>query len=328
MSALLDSVRDNIRMRHLSLATEKTYIHWIKKYIYFHNIRNPKDMGRVEVEQFLTHLAKDNHCSSGTQNQALSALLYLYSFLGIKMGNMKLLRAKKEIHIPTVMTHDEAMSVIENMNGVYHIMGQILYGGGLRMMECLRLRVKDIDFEHRAIILRDTKSNRDRVTLLSDSVIPELKLHLAKVKAQWEEDISKGYGEVELPYALAVKYPGWAYEYGWQYVFPAAQFSKDPRSGHIRRHHIFETSLQRSVHYAAKKAGIIKTIGPHTFRHSFATTLLQAGYDIRTVQELLGHKDVKTTMVYTHALDRSKVISPMDRGNIPVLITQRVVVES
>jgi integron integrase len=225
--------------------------------------------------------------------------------------------------LPTVLTHDEAMRVIEQLDGQYRIMAQLMYGGGLRLMECLRLWVKDVDFDNRTLTLRDTKSNRDRVTVLPESVVAPLMLHLAKVKAQHTEDFANGRGEVELPFALDRKYPNAPFEWAWQYVFPAAGFSTDPRSGHVRRHHVYETSVQKAVKAAARKAGIPKPVGPHTFRHSFATDLLKRGYDIRTVQELLGHKDVRTTMIYTHVtLNGSGVISPMD---MPTGVIKRTV---
>jgi integron integrase len=221
--------------------------------------------------------------------------------------------ARKSTYLPTVLTHDEAMRVIEQTDGQYRIMTQLMYGGGLRLMEVLRLRVKDVDFENRTITLRDTKSNRDRVTCLPESVVHALMLHLAKVKVQHTIDLSNGLGEVELPFALDRKYPNAPYEWVWQYIFPAAGFSKDPRSGHVRRHHVYETSVQKAIKLAAKKAGLHKPVGPHTFRHSFATQLLQDGYDLRTIQELLGHKDIKTTMIYTHVMMKgSGVVSPLD----------------
>jgi integron integrase len=324
----LKLVRDRIRTLHYSYATEQTYLHWCRRYIQYRQGHKEQAGGNTAACAFLTHLAVDGHVSPGTQNQALAAIKFLYSVLGINLGNIEAVRAKKERHLPSVLTKDEVFALIENTNGLYRTMFQVMYGGGLRLMECLRMRVKDLDFEHNTITLRDTKSNIDRVTLLAVSAVPALKLHLAKVRAQWEEDIASGYGEVELPYALARKYPRAAFEWGWQYVFPAAQLSKDPRSERIGRHHIFETSVQRAFKEAAKMAGIYKPASPHTLRHCFATHLLEDHIDIRTVQELLGHKDVKTTMVYTHPLDVSMLVSPADRIILPALITQRGLIDS
>jgi len=322
---LFDVVRDALRTRHYAFRTEKTYLHWIKHYVRFIKPTHPRDAGADGVKRFLTHLAVDRQVSATTQNQALAALLFLYKLYEIELGDLDIVRAKKSTWLPTLMTHDEAMRVLEQLNGQYRIMGQLMYGGGLRLMECLRLRVKDVDFENRTITLRDTKSNRDRVTVLPESVVPALMLHLAKVKAQHTEDLANGYGEVELPGALDRKYPNAPYEWAWQYIFPAVGFSKDPRSGHVRRHHVYETSVQKAVKLATKKAGIHKNVGPHTFRHSFATKLLEDGYDLRTIQELLGHKDIKTTMIYTHVtMKGSGVVSPLDK---PV-IKQHSAVES
>jgi len=322
---LFDVVRDALRTRHYAYRTEKTYMHWVKQYVCFVKPVHPRDAGADGVKRFLTHLAIDRQVSATTQNQALAALLFLYKLYEIDLGNLDIVRAKKSTWLPTVMSHEEAMRVLEQLNGQYRIMGQLMYGAGLRLMECLRLRVKDIDFESRTITLRDTKSNRDRVTCLPESVVPALILHLDKVKAQHTIDLADGRGEVELPFALDRKYPSAPFEWAWQYVFPATGFSKDPRSGHVRRHHVYETSVQKAVKLAAKKAGIHKHVGPHTFRHSFATRLLELGNDIRTIQELLGHKDVKTTMIYTHVtMKGSGVISPLDSG----VIKQRVAVES
>jgi integron integrase len=322
-SEVLEKVRDQIRLKHYSYATEQTYLHWCKQFIQYRCSHSDGPGGIEAVKAYLIYLAKERNVSPTTQNQALAAIKFMYGVIGTDLGNTNSYRAKKESHIPSVMTDDEAQRVINYLDGVYHIMGQLLYGSGLRLNECLTLRVKEIDFENRTITLRNTKTNRDRVTCLAEAVIPELKLHLEKVRAQWVEDISKGYGEVELPYALERKYPKAAYAWGWQYIFPAVGFSTDPRSGHIRRHHIFETSIQRAVKDAATKAGINKHVGPHTFRHSFATNLLQSGCDIRTVQELLGHKDVKTTMGYTHAIDPGAVISPLDRNRLAMPIIKR-----
>lgn len=324
---LFDTVREALRTRHYAYKTEKTYLHWVRKYVYWLKPVHPREAGMDGVKRFLTWLAVDQHVSAQTQNQALAALKFLYLLYGVETGDLDIVRAKKSVYLPTVLTHDEAMRVIEQLDGQYRIMAQLMYGGGLRLMECLRLRVKDVDFSTRTLTLRETKSDRDRVTCLPESVVPALMLHLDKVKAQYTEDLANGRGEVELPYAMDRKSPGAAFSWEWQYVFPAAGFSKDPHSGHVRRHHVYETSLQKAIKKAAKQAGIAKPVGPHTFRHSFATELLRRGYDIRTVQELLGHKDVRTTMIYTHVtMSGSGVISPMDTP--PGVIKQRAAVES
>ena len=327
---LYDVVKEALRTKHYAYRTEKTYLHWIRQYVRYLHPVHPRDAGPDGVKRFLTHLAVDRQVSATTQNQALAALLFLYKLYGIELGNLDIVRAKKSSYLPTVLTHEEAMRLLEQLNGQYRIMGQLMYGGGLRLMEVLRLRIKDIDFDNLTLTLRDTKSNRDRVTCLPQSAVPALQLHLAKVKAQHTEDLANGRGEVELPYALDRKYPNAPFEWAWQYVFPAGNFSKDPRSGHIRRHHVYETSVQKAIKQAARRAGIHKHVGPHTLRHSFATNLLQNGYDIRTVQELLGHKDIKTTMIYTHVtLHGSGVISPLD-ANPPQqrVIKRTVAVES
>jgi integron integrase len=326
MARLVDVVRDALRTQNYAYRTEKTYLHWIKQYVRFLKPVHPREAGVDDVKRFLTYLAVDRGVTSSTQNQALAALLFLYKLYNIQLGELDIVRAKKSSWLPTVLTHDEAVRVIEQLKGQYRIMAQLMYGGGLRLMEVLRLRVKDVDFDTRTITLRETKSNRDRVTCLPESAIPALTLHLAKVKAQHTIDLTEGRGEVELPFALDRKYPGAPFEWAWQYVFPANGFSKDPRSGHIRKHHVFETSVQRAIQQAARKAGITKHVGPHTFRHSFATRLLELGYDIRTIQELLGHKDIKTTMIYTHiTMKGSGVVSPLDSGKV---IKQRDAVES
>jgi integron integrase len=326
----IQAVQDALRRKHYAYSTEQTYLLWIKQYINYRRAHLPNATGSKAVEAFLTYLATVRHVSAGTQNQALAALLFLYKVLEIDLGTLNWQRAKTSKYIPAVLTQDEAFRLIENMTGIYKIMAQILYGGGLRLMECLRLRVKDIDYDNLTITLHETKSNRDRITCLPETVVPALKMHLAKVKAQWEEDFVNGYGEVELPYALAIKYPKAAHEWGWQYVFPTDHFSKDPRSGHVRRHHIFETSLQKAVRRAAKVAEINKHIGPHSLRHSFATHLLEAGVNIRAIQELLGHKDVRTTMIYTHVAGHGGgVVSPLDRIRVePSAIRRTVLTES
>lgn len=326
---LFDVVRDALRTHHYAYRTEKTYMHWIRQYVRFLAPTHPREAGVEGVKRFLTHLAIDRQVSAATQNQSLAALLFLYKLYGVDLGDLDIVRAKKSIYLPTVLTHDEAMRVIEQLDGQYRIMAQLMYGGGLRLMECLRLRVKDVDFDSRTLTLRDTKSNRDRVTCLPESVVSALMLHLAKVKAQHTEDLASARGEVELPFALDKKYPNAPFEWGWQYVFPAAGFSTDPRSGHVRRHHVYETSVQKAVKVAARKAGLVKHVGPHTFRHSFATRLLDLGYDIRTIQELLGHKDVRTTMIYTHISMRgSGVVSPLDSSGVQHVIKRTIAVES
>ena len=310
---LFDTVRDALRTKHYAYKTEKTYLHWIKAYVKYVKPTHPREAGADGMKRFITHLAVDQHVSASTQNQAFSALLFLYKLYQIELGDLDIVRAKKSTHVPTVLTVDEMKRILCRLQGVYHMIGYMLYGSGMRLMECMRLRVKDVDFELQTITLRDTKSNRDRVTVLPKAVIEPLKLHLAKVKAQHDEDLSKGFGSVEMPGALGKKYPNAEYEWGWQYVFPASQYSRDPRSGTVRRHHLYETSVQKSIRKAAKDAGIVKPVGPHTFRHSFATHLLQGGTDIRKIQELLGHQDLKTTMVYTHVAGiGAGVKSPLD----------------
>jgi len=313
---VLDQVRDAIRVKHYSIRTEEAYVDWIKRFILFHNKRHPHEMGAAEVEAFLTHLAVDEHVAAATQNQALSALLFLYREVLRKELDAAIdsVRARKSTHLPTVLTKDEVKQVIAHLSGAHQLMAKLLYGAGLRLLECLRLRVKDIDFERRAIIVRDTKGDEDRVTMLPDSVVAPLKEHLLRVKRLHEQDFAKGLGSVYLPDALDRKLPNASREWLWQYVFPSDRLSVDPRSGCVRRHHADESGLQKAVRQAAKASGITKHVTPHTFRHSFATHLLENHYDIRTVQELLGHKDVKTTMIYTHVLQRGglAVRSPLD----------------
>jgi len=312
---LLDQVRDAIRLKHYSYRTEQAYVGWIKRYIYFHGVRHPSEMGAPEVEAFLTHLAVKENVAASTQNQALSALLFLYrEVLHQDLGPVDALRAKRPKRLPTVLTKEETLRLIACLSGTHQLMAKLIYGSGMRLMECLRLRVKDLEFERRAIIVRDGKGAQDRVTVLPDSLIPLLQEHLQRVRALHEQDLAQGYGTVYLPDALARKYPNADREWGWQYVFPASSVSQDPRSGVTRRHHLHESSLQKAVKEAARLAGIVKPVGPHTLRHCFATHLLESHYDIRTVQELLGHKDVKTTMIYTHVLQRGglAVRSPLD----------------
>ena len=314
---LLDQVREAIRLRHYSIRTEQSYTDWIKRYILFHHMQHPKDMGAAEVEQFLTHLAVVGKVAASTQNQALSALLFLYkAVLGVDLPWLdEVTRAKKPQRLPVVLTVEEVRRVLARMDGQHGLMADLLYGAGLRLLECVRLRVKDVDFGFRQITVRDGKGGKDRVTMLPQGVVEPLRAHLDKLKVLHDHDLEEGFGAVWLPDALERKYPNAAREWGWQYVFPAAQRSADPRSGKLMRHHVDEQSLQRAMKKAVRAAGLAKPASCHTLRHSFATHLLQSGYDIRTVQELLGHKDVSTTMIYTHVLNRGGkgVASPLDR---------------
>ena len=298
---LLEQVRDAIQRKHYSPRTEESYIHWIKRYVVFHDKRHPQEMGSAQIEAFLTHLAVRESVAASTQNQALAAILFLYREVLQKELDRSLnaVRAKRPKRLPTVLTKEEVFSVIQCMVGVHQLMVKLLYGSGLRLSECVQLSVKDIDFAQGQIIVRDAKGMQDRVTVLPESLISPLQDHLQRVKRLHEADVKKGYGSVCLPFALARKYPNASREWSWQYVFPSVRLSPDP-SGVVRRFYVSETTLQRAVKQAVQLAGINKPASCHTFRHSFATHLLQSGYDIRTVQELLGHKDVKTTMIYTH----------------------------
>lgn len=313
---LLDQVRDAIRTKHYSLRTEKTYIDWIRRYILFHNKRHPREMGVPEVQKFITHLVTQGNVSASTQNQALSAVTFLYRHvLCIELEfPADTLRPGRSKPLPVVLTSQESRAVIHNMSGLPKLMTKILYGSGLRLMECLRLRVKDLDFGNRQILIREGKGEKDRFTILPDSILEELQNHLLIVKAIHEKDLKEGFGETSLPYALERKYRSASKEWLWQYVFPASVRSIDPVSKKEKRHHLDPSVLQKAIRRAAQQAKINKVVSPHTFRHSFATHLLQNGYDIRTVQELLGHKDVKTTMIYTHVLQRGglAVKSPLD----------------
>lgn len=313
---LLDQVRDKIRVKHYSIRTETQYIHWIKRFILYHNKRHPREMGAKEVESFLTHLATAGGVSAATQNQALSALLFLYrEILAVNLPWLdNVIRAKKPQRLPVVLSKNEVGKILARMDGTYALMAQLLYGTGMRLMECCRLRVKDIDFERREILIRDGKGAKDRVTMLPESLIQLLQQQLAKRRQLYEDDLAKGMAEVFLPDALARKYPNAASDWAWQYVFCSGSYSVDPRSGRERRHHIDEKLLQRAMKKAVAASGVQKLATPHTLRHSFATHLLEGGYDIRTVQELLGHSDVSTTMIYTHVLNKGGkgVISPLD----------------
>ncbi len=313
---LLDQVRAKIRFKHYSIRTEQTYVDWIRRYILFHDKRHPQEMGKQEVEQFLSHLAVERTVAASTQNQALSAILFLYKdVLEKDIGWLDdVERAKRPARLPVVLTTTEVRTVLAQLEGRHRIMANLLYGAGLRLMECVRLRVKDLDFEYRQITVRDGKGQKDRLTLLPDALIEPLQTHLADVKILYTQDLRAGFGNVYLPFALERKYPNAGREWGWQYVFPASQRSIDPRSNIERRHHLDEQTLQRAFKNAVRASSIAKPASCHSLRHSFATHLLMAGYDIRTVQELLGHKDVSTTMIYTHVLNRGGkgVLSPLD----------------
>jgi integron integrase len=314
---LLDRVREAIRRLHYSRRTEETYIHWIKRFIYFSGKRHPAEMGEAEVTAFLNHLAAERHVAAATQNQALSALLFLYKqVLATPLDWLDQLdRVVKPARMPTVLTPGEARRLLAAMQGTKWLMASLLYGSGLRLRECLKLRVKDVDFEYRQIMVRDGKGAKDRVTMLPASLVEPLRDQLARARKLHDRDLAEGLGDVELPDALARKYPKAPCEWSWKFVFPSHKLSTDPATGVIRRHHVYENFLVRGVKEAARAAGIVKRVSCHTLRHSFATHLLESGYDIRTVQELLGHSDVSTTMIYTHVLNKGGkgVRSPLDR---------------
>ena len=314
---LLDRLREAIRVRHYSIRTEAAYVDWARRFILFHDKRHPLEMGPAHVTAFLTHLAVQRQVAPATQNQAKSALLFLYrELLGVQMPWLdEIVAAKDRRRLPTVLTPGEARALLNEMSGTMGLVAALLYGSGMRLLEALRLRVKDVGFERRELLVREGKGGKDRVTVLPENALLPLRDHLMRVKQRHEQDLSLGLGEVQLPNALAVKAPGSAKAWGWQWVFPSALTSTDPRSGAVRRHHVNEASVQKAVAGAARRAGIHKPCSPHVLRHSFATHMLQAGYDIRTVQELLGHSDVSTTMIYTHVLNRGGrgVRSPLDQ---------------
>lgn len=314
---LLDQVRGKIRLKHYSIRTEQAYVDWIKRFVLHFGKRHPRDLGAAEVEQFLTHLAVYGKVAASTQNQAKSALLFLYKeVLALELPWLdNVAQAKTPKRLPVVLNREEVQAVLSRLSGTHWLIASLLYGSGMRIMECLRLRVKDVDFKRREILIRDGKGFKDRVTVLPGSLAASLETHLAKVRELHEADLQQGYGAVYLPNALERKYPNAAREWGWQYVFPSAKLSTDPRSDETRRHHVQDQSVQRAVKQAARDADLVKPATPHTFRHSFATHLLESGYDIRTVQELLGHSDVSTTMIYTHVLNKGGrgVVSPLDR---------------
>ncbi|HVB48032.1 MAG TPA: integron integrase [Burkholderiales bacterium] len=316
---LLDEVRDAIRRRHYSVRTEESYAHWIKRFILFSGKRHPRELAALEVTAFLSHLARDRNVAAATQNQALAALLFLYKeVLGQPLPWLdQIERAKRPARLPTVLSSAEVQRLLSNLHGTKWLMASLLYGAGLRLRECLKLRVKDVDFDYRQILVRDAKGAKDRVTMLPGPLVESLRGHLARVKALHERDLASGHGDVELPNALGRKYPRAAYEWGWKFVFPSHKLSVDPATGAIRRHHVYENYLIRGVKEAARAAAIAKPVSCHTLRHSFATHLLERGQDIRTVQELLGHSSVETTMIYTHVMRKGArgVASPLEAAS-------------
>lgn len=314
---LLDEVHRVLRLKHYSLRTEAIYVQWIRRFIFANGKRHPREMGEVEVEGFLSNLAVEGKVAAATQNQALSALLFLYKqVLGLELAWMDgVVRAKRSQRIPTVLSREEIVSVLGRMEGRPWLLASLLYGTGMRLMEVLRLRIKDVDFGRREITVRDGKGGKDRRTMLPQSLIEPMQREVERACLLHEADLGEGFGAAWLPHALARKYPNAPRETGWQYVFPSPRRSRDPRDGVERRHHFDDGLLSRSLKKACKDAGVTKPVSAHTLRHSFATHLLESGYDIRTVQELLGHKDVATTQIYTHVLNRGGhgVLSPLDR---------------
>jgi integron integrase len=313
---LLDQVRRTLRTKHYSIRTEEAYVNWIKRFILFHHKRHPQEMNSSEIEQFLTYLAVEQNVAPSTQNQALAALLFLYQHVLRQplLHPIDAVRARKPQQLPVVLSQTEASRLITHLPDRYRLMAKLLYGSGLRLMECVRLRVKDIDFGQHQIIVRSGKGHKDRDTLLPDSLLAPLRRQLRYARALHQNDLERGHGQVYLPHALDRKYPNASRQWGWQYVFPAARLSRDPRTQLVRRHHVDESGLQKAVKKAARMARINKPVGCHTLRHSFATHLLEDGYDIRTIQELMGHKSVETTMIYTHVIKRGgmAVRSPVD----------------
>lgn len=314
-SPFIQSLIDAIRVRHYSRRTEKAYVNWVKRFIFFHNKKHPAEMREPEVSAFLTWLAVSRNVAANTQNQALNALVFMYRHvLDAPLKDVVgVTRAKKPQRLPVVLSPMEVSQLLSHLNGAHWLIGCMQYGSGLRLIESVRLRIMDLDFDHRAIFVRNGKGAKDRVVTLADELIVPLKRHMETVRTLHERDLSEGFGEVYLPHALARKYPNAPKEWGWQYLFPSSNLSVDPRSEIIRRHHINESSVRKAVKYAVRASGIIKNASCHTLRHSFATHLLERGMDIRTVQEQLGHKDIRTTQIYTHVLNRggSAVMSPL-----------------
>lgn len=317
VEALLEASMRRMRVAHYSLRTERAYLGWIRRFLLAHPGRDPRELGAVHVEAFLTGLAVEGRVAASTQNQALAAILFLYrDVLGIKLAWMDdVVRAKRPLRLPTVLSQSEVRALLVHMEGRMAVLAQLLYGTGMRLMEGVRLRVKDVDFERRELTVREGKGGKDRRTVLPGSLVPVLKAEIERVRVLHAQDLQRGVGEVWLPHALSRKYPSAAREFGWQYMFPARNISLDPRDGRWRRHHVDEAMLSRALKRARIAAGLAKPVTAHTLRHSFATHLIESGYDIRTVQELLGHKDVATTQIYTHVLNRGAgaVLSPLDR---------------
>ncbi len=315
---ILDEVRDVMRLKHYSIHTERTYCEWIRRFIHFHTMQSRDDLkgGEAKIEQFLTHLAVHANVAPATQNQAMNALIFLYRRVLKHELTEKIdaIRATRKVNMPVVMTRDETAKLLALMIGTPQLVAKLLYGSGLRISEAIRLRVQDLDFQMKAITVRSGKGNKDRITTFPTSLTPFLEAHLEKVQQMHQHDVASGYGAVYMPHALARKYPKAASEWGWQYVFPSGKLSKDPRSGAVRRHHIDPSAVNKGLKTAARKAGLTKRVSAHTLRHSFATHLLQRGNDIRTIQALLGHKDISTTMIYTHVWQQGGqgVPSPLD----------------
>lgn len=317
MSRLLDQVREATRRLHYSIRTEDAYVLWIRRFVLFHGKRHPLEMGEPQVVEFLTHLAVHEDVAASTQNQALSALLFLYKVVlarPLEWVNEEIVRARRPERLPVVLGREEARAVLAQLDGTAWMAAALLYGSGLRLMECLRLRVKDADFARHQVLVRDGKGQKDRATLLPTALVEPLRRQVEHVRAVHEGDLREGFGRVHLPHALAAKYPGADRQLAWQYLFPSRRRAEDPRTGVVRRHHLAESALQKAVKRAVRAAGLPKAASCHTFRHSFATHLLESGHDIRTVQELLGHRDVRTTMIYTHVLQAGPlgVHSPLD----------------